>query len=128
MPILPTNWRLLVITSLLIAQKLYDDRVLSNADFANLYYFFDVNELNVLEMKFLELIQNNTQIKSELYTKYYLELKSLVPEKFLLKPLDVFTMKKLENQSLNKEKSLKVWSRTSANDRSEGMYSQNVIS
>jgi len=95
MPILPTNWRLLVITSLLIAQKLYDDRVLSNADFANLYYFFDVNELNVLEMKFLELIQNNTQIKSELYTKYYLELKSLVPENFSLKPLDIFRKKKL---------------------------------
>ena len=128
MPILPTNWRPLVVTSLLVAQKMSDDRFLSNADFAEMYPFFDVKELNVLEMKFLELIQYNTHIKFGIYTKYYLELKSLVPEKFLMKPLDVFTMKKLENQSLNKEKSLKVWSRTSANDRTEGMYSVNVIS
>lgn len=128
MPILPTNWRPLVVTSLLVAQKMSDDRFLSNADFAEMYPFFDVKELNVLETKFLELIQYNTHIKFGIYTKYYLELKSLVPEKFLLKPLDVFTMKKLENQSLNKENNLKVWSQTSANCRTEGMWSQNVIS
>ncbi len=128
MPILPTNWRPLVVTSLLVAQKMTDDRFLSNADFAEMYPFFDVKELNVLEMKFLELIQYNTHIKFGIYTKYYLELKSLVPEKFLLKPLDVSTMKKLENQSNQKEQNLKNWSKTSANVLTEGMYSVNVIS
>lgn len=128
MPILPTNWRPLVVTSLLVAQKMSDDRFLSNADFAEMYPFFDVKELNVLEMKFLELIQYNTHIKFGIYTKYYLELKSLVPEKFLLKPMDVCTMKKLENQSLDKQKNLKEWSRTSVELRSEGMYSQYSVS
>jgi hypothetical protein len=128
MPILPTNWRPLVVTSLLIAQKMSDDRFLSNADFAEMYPFFDVKELNILEMKFLELIQYNTHVKFGIYTKYYLELKSLVPEKFLLKPIDKFSMTKLENQSLDKEKKLKVWSQTMANEKKEGQYSQNVIS
>ena len=63
MPILPTNWRPLIIVSLLVAQKMSDDRFLSNADFAEMYPFFDVKELNNLEMKFLELIQYNTHIK-----------------------------------------------------------------
>lgn len=128
MPILPSNWRPLIVTSLLVAQKMSDDRFLSNADFAEMYPFFDVKELNVLEIKFLELIQYNTHIKFGIYTKYYLELKSLVPEKFLMKPLDVSTMKKLENQSLNKEKSLKVWHKTCGNDKTEGMYSFSVVS
>jgi len=128
MPILPTNWRPLIIVSLLVAQKMSDDRFLSNADFAEMYPFFDVKELNNLEMKFLELIQYNTHIKFGIYTKYYLELKSLVPEKFLLKPMDVFTMKKLENQSRDKEKVLKQMSRTSVDAKESGQYTQHVIS
>jgi hypothetical protein len=128
MPILPTNWRPLVVTSLLVAQKMSDDKFLSNADFADMYPFFDGKELNTLEMKFLELIQYNTHIKFGIYTKYYLELKSLVPEKWLMRPMDLSTMKKLENQTMNKETSLKLWSKTEAKSVSEGMYSFSVIS
>jgi len=93
-----------------------------------MYPFFDVKELNILEMKFLELIQYNTHIKFGIYTKYYLELKSLVPEKFLLKPMDVYTMKKLENQSKDKENKIREASRTCVDAKVSGQYSQNVIS
>lgn len=123
MPVLPTNWRPLIVTSLLVAQKMSDDRFLSNADFAEMYPFFDVRELNILEMKFLELIQYNTHIKFAIYTKYYLELKSLVPEKFMLKPISVNSMKKLDDSSLNKEVKLKEWSKTDANMKQTGDHS-----
>lgn len=112
MPLLPTNWRPLVLISLMIAQKMWDDKFLSNQDFSYIYPFFDIAQVNKLEMKFLELIQYFTHIKFSIYTKYYLELKSLIPEEFPLKPMDIFTMQKLENQSKGMEENLKKFGKT----------------
>jgi len=53
----PTNWRPLVLCALLVAQKVWDDRYLSNADFAYIYPFFTTEEINKLEQRFLELVQ-----------------------------------------------------------------------
>jgi hypothetical protein len=127
MPLLPTNWRPLVLISLMIAQKMWDDKYLSNADFSYIYPFFDTKQVNTLEMKFLELIQYNTHIKFSIYTKYYLELKSLVPEDFPLKPMDVFAMQKLETQSKNMEETLKKNARTSADTKVSGQGTNVVI-
>ncbi|CDW78823.1 n-terminal domain-containing protein [Stylonychia lemnae] len=77
MPLQPTNWRPLALCSLLVAQKVWDDRYLSNADFAFIYPFFVTEEINKLEQKFLELIQYNVTVKSNLYAKYYFELRGL---------------------------------------------------
>ena len=127
MPLLPSNWRPLVFISLMIAQKMWDDKYLSNADFSYIYPFFDTKQVNELEMKFLELIQYNTHIKFSIYTKYYLELKSLVPEDFPLKPMDSFTMQKLENQSKSMEESLKKNAKTSADSKVSGQNTNMVI-
>ena len=54
----PTNWRPLILCSLLVAQKVWDDRYLSNADFAFIYPFFVTAEINKLEKKFRKLITN----------------------------------------------------------------------
>ena len=112
MPLLPTTWRPLVIISLMIAQKMWDDRYLSNADFQYIYPFFNSNQFNVLEIKFLDLIQYNTHIKLSIYTKYYLELKSLSPDDFPLKPMDMHTMGTMEKKSHNLEENLKYASKT----------------
>jgi len=127
MPLLPTNWRPLVFISLMIAQKMWDDKYLSNADFSYIYPFFDTKQVNELEMKFLELIQYNTHIKFSIYTKYYLELKSLVPEDFPLKPMDAFTMQKLEDQSKSMEENLKKNAKTSADAKAAGQNTNIVI-
>ena len=76
-PLQPTNWRPLTLCSLLVAQKVWDDRYLSNADFAFIYPFFVTSEINKLEKKFLELIQYNVTVRSNLYAKYYFELSAL---------------------------------------------------
>jgi hypothetical protein len=127
MPLLPTNWRPLVLISLMIAQKMWDDKYLSNADFSYIYPFFDTKQVNSLEMKFLELIQYNTHIKFSIYTKYYLELKSLVPEDFPLKPMDAFTSQKLEQQSQKMEENLKKNAKTSADAKESGQSTNFVI-
>jgi len=101
MPLHPTNWRPLILCSLLVAQKVWDDKYLSNADFAFIYPFFVTDEINRLEQKFLELIQYNVTVKSSLYAKYYFELRALFKNEaeFPLSPLDLATAQKLEARS-----------------------------
>jgi hypothetical protein len=102
LPLQPTNWRPLVLCSLLVAQKVWDDRYLSNADFAFIYPFFITEEINRLEKKFLELIQYNVTVKSNLYAKYYFELRALFKDsekEFPLTPLDKRDAEKLEINS-----------------------------
>ena len=112
MPLLPTTWRPLVIIALMIAQKMWDDKYLSNADFQYIYPFFDSNQFNVLEIKFLDLIQYNTHIKLSIYTKYYLELKSLHPNDFPLEPMNVHQLAVLEKKSSKMEEKLITASKT----------------
>ena len=98
----PTNWRPLVLISLLVAQKVWDDKYLTNADFAFIYPFFVTDEINKLEKKFLELIQYNVTVKSNLYAKYYFELRALFKDnekEFPLTPLDKSAAQKLELSS-----------------------------
>ena len=72
-----TTWRPLILCALLVGQKVWDDKFLSNADFAFIYPFFTTQEINLLEQKFLELLSYNVTITSGLYAKYYFELRSL---------------------------------------------------
>ena len=98
-PLQPTNWRPLVLCSLLVAQKVWDDRYLSNSDFAFIYPFFMTEQLNRLEKKFLELIQYNVTVKSSLYAKYYFELRALFKDnekEFPSAPIDRDQELKLE--------------------------------
>ena len=100
-PLQPTNWRPLTLCALLVAQKVWDDRYLSNADFAFIYPFFVTSEINKLEKKFLELIQYNVTVKSNLYAKYYFELRALfkgIEKEFPLVPLD---KRQCENLEIN---------------------------
>lgn len=89
-PLLPVNWRPLVLCSLMVAQKVWDDKYLSNADFAFIYPFFEVDEINRLEEKFLELLKYNVKVNSSLYAKYYFQLRALYKTEtdFPLKPLN----------------------------------------
>ena len=123
----PTNWRPLILISLMISQKMWDDKYLSNADFAYIYPFFNAEQVNTLEMKFLEMIQYNTHVKFSLYSKYYFELKSLSQEDFPLKPMDVYNLNKLENQSKLFSENLKKYSKTNIIDKISGQSTLYII-
>ena len=123
----PTNWRPLILISLMISQKMWDDKYLSNADFAYIYPFFNAEQVNTLEMKFLEMIQYNTHVKFSLYSKYYFELKSLSTENFPLKAMDVYTLNKLENQSKLYSENIKKYSKTNIIDKMSGQSTLYII-
>ena len=75
---------------------------MTNADFAFIYPFFVTEEINKLEQKFLELIQYNVTVKSNLYAKYYFELRALFKDnekEFPMRPLDEKDAKSLELRS-----------------------------
>jgi hypothetical protein len=91
-----TNWRPLIFVSLMISQKIWDDKYLSNGDFSYIYPFFEKNQLNILEMKFLEMIQYNVYVKLSVYMTFYLELKALVFENPVSKALTRFEVRKME--------------------------------
>ena len=75
---------------------MWDDKYLNNQDFSTIYPFFTNEQLNKLELKFLELIQYNTHINFSTYNKYYLVLKAIKTD-FPLKPMDIFTKEKYQN-------------------------------
>lgn len=125
-PMLPTTWRPLVLISLMVAQKMWDDKYLNNSDFSVIYPFFTNEQLNTLEMKFLEMIQYNTHIKFGTYTKYFLELKGLEPD-CTLKPMDMHSKAKLEKASLEMENNLKKNAKTSEKGLGAGQNTVYVI-
>lgn len=127
LPLQPSNWRPLILVALMVSQKVWDDKYLSNADFSYIYPFFDTKQLNRLEMKFLELIQYNVHIKDSLYAKYFFELKGMFPEEIPFKPLDANTMKKLDTQTKKKEESFKQNYRSNDEFKQPGEYTLHII-
>jgi hypothetical protein len=111
----------------MIAQKMWDDKYLSNADFAYIYPFFNAEQVNTLEMKFLEMIQYNTHVKFSLYSKYYFELKSLSTDEFPLKPMDLYSFNRLENQSKLYGENMKKHSKTNSKDKVSGQFTIYII-
>ena len=97
-----TNWRPLIFVSLMISQKIWDDKYLSNGDFSYIYPFFVNIQLNNLEMKFLEMIQYNVYVKLSVYMTFYLELKSLVHDNIINKALTRYDVNKMEHRIKSK--------------------------
>ena len=128
MPVLPSSWRPLILVSVMIAQKMWDDKFLSNADFSTIYPFFNTHQINELEMKFLELLEYNTTIKYSIYFNYYINLKHLLPEELPKDPMDIFAMAKLEKNSKEFESNMKAKAKTGINDRQVGQGTKVVIS
>ncbi len=101
---------------------------MSNDYFSNIFQYFDTEQLNVLEMKYLELIHYDTYVKFSTYGRFYLEIKNAHGYELPIKQTDKATMDKLENFSKNYgEKSAK-YSKTTCQSKEHGMMSKFVIS
>ena len=65
-----------------------DDVCLKNADFLQIYPFWDLKECNFLESKFLQVINYDVNTNLQIYIQYYFELRSLCPkEDFPIDPI-----------------------------------------
>ena len=56
-PLTGNNWKPVSISALVLAQKVWDDTPLINADFSILYPALNVAQINFLERKFLDLLE-----------------------------------------------------------------------
>ena len=123
-----TNWRPMVFVSLMVSQKIWDDKYLSNGDFSYIYPFFEKNQLNILEMKFLEMIQYNVFVKLSVYATFYLELRALIHEGYSKKALTRYDVLKMEHLiKARQEKKLRR-SKSEGKFLISGEYSNYVIS
>ncbi|KAF4732137.1 hypothetical protein FOZ63_004174, partial [Perkinsus olseni] len=65
-----STWRPLFLTSLLIADKMWEDKPVRNSSLAKLFPVLSNAELNRMENKFLLKIRFNVQVKSDLFTSF----------------------------------------------------------
>ncbi|XP_051912353.1 cyclin-Y-like protein 1 [Hippocampus zosterae] len=100
-PLLPCNWRPLVLCALMLAQKVWEDkRMESMVDYSYIYPFFSAHEINALEKKFLTLINFNVYIKRAVYVRYYFELRAVVKnDEDFPQPIDTVTAAQLDKFS-----------------------------
>ena len=69
------NWRRIVLTSMIIASKIWDDNSFENGHFSQVFANLGVNEINTLERIFLELINYKVFVKQSEYFKYLMMIK-----------------------------------------------------
>jgi len=109
----PCNWRRLVLSSLILASKVWEELAVWNVDFLDLFPNISVRDLNRLEKYVLRYLDFNVFIGSSEYVKAFFELRkhrradAQNAEKEasqLEKPVDEAALKKLELRSASSEK------------------------
>ena len=69
------NWRRILLTSMIIANKIWDDNSFENSHFSQVFANLGINEINTLERIFLELINYKVYVKQSEYFKYLMMIK-----------------------------------------------------
>jgi hypothetical protein len=110
LPLHASNWRALVLASLILAQKVWDDKSLATSTFAKIVPVYSKAQIHMFELRFLELLQYQAVVNQGLYARYYFELRDLfehlmkqrdddnnqTPVTFSLQPLSLWRAKQLE--------------------------------
>jgi len=96
--LLLTNWRPLLISSIMVADKVWESKNVSHAYLAFIHPFFNIEQIQKLEKLFLELIDYNVKVKMSLYVNYYFELRSSFQREFDF-GIDESNLKTLESRS-----------------------------
>eukprot|EP00457_Paulinella_chromatophora_P014769 gb/GEZN01015249.1/.p1 GENE.gb/GEZN01015249.1/~~gb/GEZN01015249.1/.p1 ORF type:complete len:252 (+),score=37.42 gb/GEZN01015249.1/:26-781(+) len=79
-PLTCGNWKPITVSALGLAQKVWDDTPLINADFSVLYPALKPKDVNDLERKFLDLLEFKLSVSPSLYAQYFFELRSICEE------------------------------------------------
>ncbi|KAG5179306.1 hypothetical protein JKP88DRAFT_349989 [Tribonema minus] len=77
LPLHSANWRPLVLASLILAQKVWDDKSLATSTFAKIIPAYSKGQIFAFERRFLELLQYQAVVTQSLYARYYFELRDL---------------------------------------------------
>ena len=85
----PSTWRPTLLISILVAQKVWEDRKHLNVDFTLYCPELTLQQLNLLERDFLRLIDYKVGVTATIYTNWYFRLRSLCDRHSLrIHPLD----------------------------------------
>ncbi|CAD8211201.1 unnamed protein product [Paramecium octaurelia] len=106
----PQTWKRVVLISLIIASKIWDDESFENDNFAKVFPQYRTKDINEMERIFLMLLDYRLQVYPAEYAKYYFILRMYTESKkrsFPLRPLDLNTIMKLQKQSNQAEFGLK---------------------
>ena len=105
-PLTAFNWRALWLITVILSQKVWDDKPLKTSAFTTILPSISRKCLRDMETKALELLQYMTSVKPSLYAKYYFELRQLFTEimgfqdkEWNILPLTILGAKKLEYKS-----------------------------
>ena len=104
-----SNWRPLIMTSVLVASKVWDDLSMVNEDFS-IFSPFELKRINGWEALFLSTLNYNVRVSASQYAKYYFELREDAARKgrpFILKPITPEEARRLEVASSETERMLK---------------------
>eukprot|EP00033_Pygsuia_biforma_P003216 GCRY01003527.1.p1 GENE.GCRY01003527.1~~GCRY01003527.1.p1 ORF type:complete len:386 (-),score=96.53 GCRY01003527.1:793-1950(-) len=105
-----TNWKWVVLGSIMLAAKVWDDMAVWNVDFLDSFPNLSVQTLNRIEREFLGLLKFNVVVSGSVYAKYYFDLRAISEKKcslFPLQPLDLQGAHKLEARSAASETEVK---------------------
>ena len=89
-------------SALVRSWQVWDDKSLLNVDFSLICSAYSLKDINMLEKKFLDLVQYNVSISASLYASYYFELRTLCEKQerdFSLKPLTEEQQRNLVNRA-----------------------------
>jgi len=72
------NWRIIVFTALLLANKVWAEHAVWNEDFLKIFsdVWLSIRAISRVERVFLKYISFDLNIKPSVYSKYYFELRS----------------------------------------------------
>lgn len=96
----PFNWRRLVLISMILGSKIWDDESFENDNFATVFSKYSTEDINEMERMFIERIDYDLEIPTAEYTKYYIILRRFARREKRgknLRALDVHTVIKLQS-------------------------------
>jgi len=103
--IYPFNWRRIILATLMLASKVWEDQAVWNVDFLELFPLATTQDLGQLEKRTLSLLNFDVSLKASDYATIYFNLRSqssAMGEHFNeLQPLDKDAQEKLEVRTSN---------------------------
>ena len=95
--LLASTWQPTLLITIIVAQKVWEDRSHMNVDFTRLNVQLTLQQINQLERDFLRLIDFNVGVKAAVYTDWYFRLASLCERTSTrLRPVDGHEARALE--------------------------------